>query len=216
MKRKRYSEDEDRLIRAFYADVSTQRIADMLGRSYYGVVQRAYNLGLKKSERYEAERMAKAASRVRELGKKHRFGPGQPPWNKGKRLPAHVREKIVMTSFRKGHLPANTLYDGCIRERKDTDGDRQKWIRTAPGEWKMLARHVWEQHHGLIPPGYVIVHRDGDALNCEIGNLQLISRAEHAAINRMGGYSLPPELRDTILTQNKLTAKIREYEEQNQ
>ena len=38
--------------------------------------------------------------------------------------------------------------------------------------WKRKSHLVWEQHHGEIPEGHVIVHLDGDPTNCDISNLE--------------------------------------------
>ena len=40
-------------------------------------------------------------------------------------------------------------------------------------------RWVWQQHHGEIPKGYHIHHKDDDKSNNEIENLMLLSRADH-------------------------------------
>lgn len=34
-------------------------------------------------------------------------------------------------------------------------------------------RHVWMQHYGEIPKGYVIHHKDGNKMNNDISNLEL-------------------------------------------
>ena len=44
--------------------------------------------------------------------------------------------------------------------------------------------YVWEQHNGRdAPPGHDIHHRDGDKLNNDIGNLQLVTKLEHKRIH---------------------------------
>lgn len=35
-------------------------------------------------------------------------------------------------------------------------------------------RYVWEQAHGKIPPGYRIIHLDGDVMNCDLNNLYCV------------------------------------------
>ena len=43
---------------------------------------------------------------------------------------------------------------------------------------------VWERHHGRpVPPGHDIHHRDGDKLNNDISNLQLVTKLEHKRIH---------------------------------
>ena len=42
--------------------------------------------------------------------------------------------------------------------------------------WKYLDRVVWEMEYGKIPFGNVILHKDGDLLNCKLENLRLYER----------------------------------------
>ena len=48
---------------------------------------------------------------------------------------------------------------------------RDCWGRGGPSN---LHRAVWEHHHGPIPPGYHVHHRDGDGLNNDLANLELV------------------------------------------
>lgn len=43
-----------------------------------------------------------------------------------------------------------------------------------------MHRAVWEFHHGQIPDGHQIHHRDGNRGNNAIENLMLVDRAEHS------------------------------------
>jgi len=43
---------------------------------------------------------------------------------------------------------------------------------------------VWEQHHGTLPEGYVVIHLDSDKDNDDIGNLKAISRRELLQLNQ--------------------------------
>lgn len=51
------------------------------------------------------------------------------------------------------------------------------------GARSFLHRDVWEHHHGLIPPGYDIHHRDGDKTNNALENLELLTKADHARLH---------------------------------
>lgn len=45
-------------------------------------------------------------------------------------------------------------------------------------------RKIYEDAHGPIPKGYIIVHLDGDRYNDSLFNLEAISRAENLKRNR--------------------------------
>lgn len=43
------------------------------------------------------------------------------------------------------------------------------------------SRLVWARAHGEIPRGYVIHHRNEDPMDDRLENLQMLTRAQHAA-----------------------------------
>ena len=64
----------------------------------------------------------------------------------------------------------------------------KRWFVNARGyyqdrEGKQLHREVWQYHHGAIPQGYVVHHRDENRLNFDISNLELVTPKQHAAIH---------------------------------
>jgi hypothetical protein len=97
--------------------------------------------------------------------------------------PKYKNTKANRGSFSKGKFPYNTLYDGCIRVRKEK-GIPYKYMRVSIGVWKLLHRVVWQESNGEIPAGHIVVFRDKNTLNCEISNLEIITRAEHIRRNR--------------------------------
>jgi hypothetical protein len=112
-------------------------------------------------------------------GNKTQFKKGINPWNAGR----HVRMSPG-TEFKKGMLPHNTKHDGYIGIRKDKTGRPYKVIRLSLGKWETYNRYVWKQHHGAIPKGMLVIHKDGDALNCQIDNLELMTRKANVMRNR--------------------------------
>jgi hypothetical protein len=67
-----------------------------------------------------------------------------------------------------------------IRTRHKRSGEQRAWVKVAePNEWKLRAQVVWEEHHGPIPRGMVVHHRDENKLNDAIENLQLLTKAKH-------------------------------------
>ncbi len=69
---------------------------------------------------------------------------------------------------------------GAISERVHAgDGLTYKFIKVEqPNKWMPYNRYVWEQANGEIPSSHVIRYIDGDTLNCELSNLECISRGE--------------------------------------
>jgi hypothetical protein len=72
-----------------------------------------------------------------------------------------------------------------VRTRYERGGIKRAYVKVAePNVWRLRAMVVWEQHHGPIPAGMGIHHRDEDTLNDDINNLEAVSKAEHLAIHR--------------------------------
>lgn len=55
--------------------------------------------------------------------------------------------------------------------------------KTVNGRKVSYHRWVWEQAHGPIPPGMIVHHVDGDRRNNDLGNLRLMTHAEHARLH---------------------------------
>jgi len=72
-----------------------------------------------------------------------------------------------------------------------------------------LHRHEWEQTYGPIPKGFNIVFKDGNSLNCDIDNLQMVTNDELMYKNTIMRY--PPEMRRAFRLIGKLTRKINEH-----
>lgn len=110
-----------------------------------------------------------------------RFEKGHIPANKGMKgcACAPGSEKGW---FKKGGEPMNKTDIGTIRLRKP---DNYLWEKYGPGphDWKPHHQLVWERAHGKQPEGYVIIFKDGNKMNCDISNLQLISKNENAIMN---------------------------------
>lgn len=109
------------------------------------------------------------------------FQPGLEAQNKGKKFPGCGNRE----SFTKGHLPHNTLHDEAITVRKNNSGNTYMYIRLAKGKWEFLQKHNWIQKYGPIPQGKVLACKNGDTLNADPSNWELITRGELANRNRL-------------------------------
>jgi hypothetical protein len=197
---------KDEILKRDLLKFPVKRLAKRIGVSQTVIRTRIRQLGLVIPKEIIEKR--KMDSRIKK---------GHVPANKGKKMDPATREKVKHTWFKKGHVPANALEDGAITIRHDhperTWGKPYKYIRISLAEWKPLHRHLWEEANGPIPEGMNIVFKDGDTLNCELNNLEMIDNAENMLRNTIHNY--PEEIKTNIRLTNKLQRKIRDHEQHN-
>lgn len=178
----------------------TDIIAAEICLHYNQVCNMAYKLGLKKTEAFLHSPECNRLDGIK--GASTRFVKGQPAYNKAVTMSQELRERVKHTWFESGHKPHNTKFDGY--ERISEDGYRE--VRISEGNFEFLHRKNWEDVYGPIPEGYIVVFRDGDRLNCESENLELITRKENMKRNSIARY--PKELIKLINTHSKLKRQI--------
>jgi hypothetical protein len=183
-----------------YPNHSTKYIAELLGVTISKVYNTAWGAKVKKSAEYM---LTPASGRIIEPSVANQFKPGHTPHNKGKQMDAEIYEKVAPTMFKKGNKPANTKPVGTINVRADSSGRLYQYIKIKDSHWELLQRHVWTKANGEIPRGSVVIFLDGNYLNCDISNLQVISRRENMARNTIQRY--PAELQEVM----KLTSKLK-------
>lgn len=114
------------------------------------------------------------------------FKKGHVPHNKGKHMPTVGR--MAETQYKKGNLPHNTKPIGY--ERVTKDGYTEVKIAMRPSSpsnndnFKLKHVLAWEQHHGTVPAGYIVIFKDSNKQNFDIDNLALVTRAEHLELTR--------------------------------
>ena len=183
-----------------YPNHSSKYIAELLGVSITKVYNTAWAANVKKSAEYM---LTPESGRIIEPSVANQFKPGHTPHNKGKQISAEIYEKVAPTMFKRGNKPHNTKPNGTINIRADKSGRLYQYIKIKDCQWELLQRHVWTQANGEIPPGSVVIFLDGNYLNCELNNLQVISRRENMARNTIQRY--PAELQEVM----KLTSKLK-------
>ncbi len=129
------------------------------------------------------------------------FQKGQAPPNKGKKMSAEMYEKMSVTMFQKGNIPQNHRPVGS--ERVNTNGYIEIKVEE-PNRWKLKHRVVWERVNGKVPRGHIVIFRDNDRTNTDIGNLMLIKRGTNATLNRSGLYEFKGEFKDTAIIMAEL------------
>lgn len=91
--------------------------------------------------------------------------------------------------FKKGNVPANRvpmfteLWRGKKRPQLYIKIPQPCPYTNRSFRWYSKARYVWEQENGEIPKDYVILHLDGDKVNCAIENLECVPRKALAFLN---------------------------------
>jgi len=199
-----WTDQEIVLLRQMYADNRTDAVANILGISISSVYQKALALGIKKSEEFMQSENSGRANVLREKGKLYRFEKGHISWNKGKKM--KVTGRMAETQFKKGLLPHNTKHDGAKSVRKDRSGRPYTYVRVSKAKWRMEHVMIWEQNHGPITNGMVVVFKDGNTMNVQLDNLEMINRGELMRRNTIHRY--PPELISVIKANKKLIKTI--------
>lgn len=56
---------------------------------------------------------------------------------------------------------------------------------------RLLHRRIWIDHHGVIPDGFVVHHKDGDWRNNDIANLELMKLKDHMRMHMIDRWQQP-------------------------
>lgn len=181
----RWESTELALLQKYYPHVPTTAMAAMLQCTVKRCHAKAKFEGIRKSR--EFLRSPASGRRVKGVSFRNAgsFKKGHNPWNAG-----NTGISVSPgTQFKKGNVPANTLHDGAITIRLDTNQRTARkiayrHIRVSKGRWQYYHRYLWEQAHGPIPKGIPLVFKNGNTLDCRLENLELISRKELLKRNR--------------------------------
>jgi HNH endonuclease len=179
-----YSVDELEYLKKHYADMPTQEIADYLGRHKDRIIGKANQMGLRKSEAFFKSGASGRMLFGSKLGEATRFTKQCPGWNKGKKRKDYVKNPLILakmeaTQFKKGNVPHNRK---PIATNRIADNG---YIEIKVGAFENHAenyqfkhRIVWEEANGKVPASYVVCFKDGDKMNCDLSNLELVHRSE--------------------------------------
>lgn len=116
-----------------------------------------------------------------------KYKKGNIPFNKGRKMDTYMSEesinKVKTTQFKSGLEHSGTnhpSWEGGVQEM--TNDCTYLWTDT--NKRVRRPREIYIRHHGLIPKGHVIYHKDGNKYNDNISNLEAISRKELLRRNR--------------------------------
>lgn len=186
MIRYRWTPAADATLRALYATHTAAEIAAAIGCGIKAVYTRARHIGLKKSREWIAARTSQLMADPQHPGRSRQFQKGQTPWNKG--VPYQAGGRSVATQFQPGVRQgvAVSLWKPVGWLRINRDGYLERKINDDQPPYKRWrGEHivVWEQANGPLPKGHAICFKDGNRLNCDLANLECVSRAELMARN---------------------------------
>lgn len=138
-----------------------------------------------------------------------RGSEGKPPPNKGTKGLYNVGGN--RTSFKRGQRASN--YKPVGSERIDRDGytlikvsDEGPWHK----RWRHKHKVVWEEKHGPIPKGHVILFADQNKRNITLENLILIKQSQLSVLNKKGLLHNDAELTKTGIIMADIYRKISE------
>ncbi|MDR1418790.1 MAG: HNH endonuclease [Treponema sp.] len=135
---------------------------------------------------------AAAKNRGITSGRDCRFRPGHISYNKGKK--GYCPPGSEKGWFKPGNRPQTYLPVGT--EIIDSYGYVKVKIAD-PNKWNFKHRIIWEKAYGKVPRGHIVIFADGNKLNVRLNNLLLVSRSEHAVMNKWGLRSSDREMTKT-------------------
>lgn len=215
--RQRWTPEQLDGLRRLYPDFEASVVATVIGRQVGSVHQMAAKLGITKSAAFQQayrERQTHRA-RVDPRVRASTFQPGLVPWNKGKHTVAGGRS--AETRFKPGSTPVNTMPIGSYRVAANAKrGHAHVEIKVSdkPGRqdqrWTPLTRWVWEQAHGPVPAGHMVVFKAGmktlDPALITLDRVELITMAENARRNHWRTAS--PELGHIVQLKGAITRQV--------
>lgn len=213
---------EQAQLRRLYPHEKTVIVAMKMGRTVSSICGMAAKLDLNKTPEYLASPDACRLRRDDNPGIPYRFAKGHVPANKGLRRPGWAPGRMAETQFKKGslngHAAAHYMPLGSTRFSKE--GYVLIKVAEVPNvgqnvNWKALHIINWERANGraLDIRKECLWFRDGNRLNTDVANLELITRAENMRRNTL--HRLPKPLRRAIYMKGALNRRINRMEREH-
>lgn len=194
--RSRWTPEQIRILAKHYTDKTPDEMNKLLSGAFTGkqINHKAKKLKIGKSDAY------RAYFGISENGRRIK---GSVSWNKGIHFESGGRS--TETRFKPGSIPPNRKPVGSTRIT--VDGYIEIKIADGMFKWRLLHREIWKQHHCEYPPrGTAIVFRDGNRQNCDISNLEVITRKQLMARNTIQNY--PKPIREITRLRTVITRRI--------
>lgn len=163
------TQEQDEFLHANYKGISNEELTEMFNERFNA------KFTISQIKRYKARNKL-------DSGLTGQYKKGHTPINKGTKGMFNAGGN--KTSFKKGIVPANRVPIGTEKERVDG----YVWVKIGDGHgnknWALKHVMVWEEVHGPVPKGSIVIFLDGDTHNFDIDNLRMISKATNARLNQ--------------------------------
>ncbi|WP_288061492.1 HNH endonuclease signature motif containing protein [Rodentibacter caecimuris] len=106
-----------------------------------------------------------------------------------------TRRSLVMLCCKKGWHLGKTVNQYGVAEEGDIRRARDGNFIRLNGKCISHARYVYEQHHGKLPDGVYVIHRNGDKYDDKLENLVPVSSAEIGILKGFNYRDCPGELK---------------------
>lgn len=210
-KRMKWTPEMEAQLRKLYPNHRTTEVAEMMGIRVPQVNAAAFRLRLHKSREYLASENFSQSRKGPNAGS---FKPGHATWNKGMNYASSGRS--IETQFKPGLRSGRTavLWRPIGSLRLTHDGTLQRKVTDTGNtarDYVSVHKLVWEQAHGPVPKGHIVVFKPGlrtsDEESITPDRLELVSRAENMRRNSRH-VRYPPELNSLLHVKASLTRKI--------
>lgn len=191
-------------LRLRYPDTKTSVLSEDMGLPINAIHHCAAKHGIRKDKTHIAD-----VSRENTNGQATRFKPGHSTWNKGK--PFISGGRSAETQFKKGQSVHNHRPVGSTRI--NVDGYIEIKI-AEPRTWGQLHRENWKAANGDYPAkNMAIVFKDRNPRNCDISNLELITRGDLMLRNSCHAHG--PEVAQLIQLRGAISRQINKRAKQD-
>lgn len=199
-------------LKRHWQQMTAQQLADRLGMTQTIVRMKLYSMGLKKQEMeyWTPAQVRCLKEHYRTIGDTELAEMFAKRWKKNKGWSKkHIEKKrrylglkrtakeikaIQLRNVKKGRFAECPVKAWKVRGGAAPIGERRVWnhtgypvivIKTEKG-FRHYARWLWEDTYGKIKKGFKVRTLNGDSLDIRIDNLELVSGARHAILNKTG------------------------------